>query len=220
MRALRLLATAALLLFSAPSFATTFTVLGWDLGEVVKVQFNNQARSFWTVQFHENVGGVVGTSFCADLSQTIGKAAYSNFVAYDPAAAGNQAFASGAPKRQFVFAATIADKWGNSLGWLESTLGVTHVQAITAVQAAVWEAVYGSAFSATSNSMSAGAFKAYQYVLGFKGYTGYGNTKLYYSRYNQDQLFTPPIPEPGAMFVFAAGALLVGHSLMRRRQQV
>ena len=218
MRSLRLLVLATLLLFAVPSFATSFSVLGWDAGEVVKVQFNGQARSFWTVQFHENVDGVVGTSFCADLSQTIGKTTYSNFVANDPAAAQNQAFASGTPKRQFVFAATIADKWGNSLGWLESKLGVTHVQAITGVQAAVWEAVYGNSFTAASSSMSAGAFKAFQYVLGFKGYVGYGKTQLYYSRWNQDQLFTPPVPEPSAMFVFAAGALLVGRSLLRRRQ--
>ncbi len=219
MRLLRFISTAALLLLAAPSFASTFTVLGWDAGEVINVKFNNQTKSFWTVQFHEDVDGVQGTSFCADLSQTIGKAAYSNFVAHDPAAAESQSFAAGPPVRKFVFAATIADKWGNSLSWLESHLGVTRVQAITGVQAAVWEAVYGSSFTATSASMSKGAFAAYEYVLGFNGYNGYGNTALYYSRTNQDQLFTPPVPEPSAMFVFGAGALLVGRSLLRRRKQ-
>jgi len=217
-RSLRILAIAAVVLLSAPAFAVSFQVTGWDLGETVRVTFLNQAHSFTTVQFHENVDGVVGTSFCADLSQYIGKATYTNFVAYDPAAAEKQSFAAGPPKRQFVFAATIADKWGNSLDWLQQNLGVTHVQAVTGVQAAVWEAVYGNSFSATSGSMSAGAFRVFAYVLGFKGYTGYGQTQLYYSRTNQDQLFTPPIPEPSAMFVFGAGALLVGRSLTRRRQ--
>jgi hypothetical protein len=210
---------AALMLLAAPSFASTFTVLGWDTGEVIKVQFNGQNKSYWTVQFHENVDGVVGTSFCADLSQVITKATYTNFVAYDPAVAGSQSFAAGPPARQFVFAATIADRWGNDLDWLQTQLGVTQVQAITGVQAAVWEAVYGTAFTATSASMSAGAYQVYTYVLGYKGYPGYGNTQLYYSRTNQDQLFTPPVPEPGAMVVFGAGALLVGRALKRRRQQ-
>ena len=217
MRSLRLLAMAALLLFAAPSFATTFTVTGWDLGQLIRVQFNGQNRAFWTVQFHEQVDGVVGTSFCADLSQVIGKNTYSNFAANDPAAAESAAFAAGTPQRKFVFAAKIADRWGNDLGWLQTNLGVTAAQSITGVQAAVWEAVYGTAFTATSSSMSAGAYSVYSYVLGSR-YSNYGHTTLYYSRTNQDQLFTPPIPEPSAMIVFGAGALLVGRTLLRRRQ--
>ncbi|MFI5321479.1 MAG: PEP-CTERM sorting domain-containing protein [Myxococcota bacterium] len=219
MRSLRLLATAAVLLLAAPSLAATFTVTGWDPGEVINVNFNNQSRSFWTVHFHETVGNVQGTSFCADLSQTISAGSFTNFVAYDPGAAESASFAAGPPARKFVFAATIADKWGNSLSWLENQLGVTQVQAITGVQAAVWEAVYGNKFTATSGSMSAGAYRVFGYVLGFKGYSGYGGTKLYYSSTRQDQLFTPPVPEPSAMFVFGAGALLVGRALLRRRQR-
>jgi hypothetical protein len=219
MRSLRVLAIAVLALLSAPAFAVSFQVTGWDLGETVRVAFNGQAHAFTTVQFHENVDGVIGTSFCADLSQVIGKTTYTNFTGYDPVNAGAQSFAGGKPARQFAFAATIADEWGNGLGWLESELGVTRVQAITGVQAAVWEAVYGDAFSATSSSMSGGAFRVFEYVLGFKAYDGYGSTQLYYSRTNQDQLFTPPVPEPSAMLAFAAGALLVGQTLLRRRQQ-
>ena len=217
MRFLRLLAMAALLLFAAPSFATSFTVTGYDLGEAIRVQFNGQSRTFWTAHFQEEVDGVVGTSFCADLSQTIGVSTYTSFAAYDPAAAESAAFATGTPQRKFVFAAKIADRWGNDLGWLQTNLGVTETQAITGVQAAIWEAVYGTAFSATSASMSAGAFQVYQHVLGSK-YSDYGRTLLYYSSTKQDQLFTPPIPEPSAMIVFGAGALLVGRTLMRRRQ--
>ena len=217
MRFLRLLAMAALLLFAAPSFATSFTVTGYDLGEAIRVQFNGQSRTFWTAHFQEEVDGVVGTSFCADLSQTIGVSTYTSFAAYDPAAAESAAFATGTPQRKFVFAAKIADRWGNDLGWLQTNLGVTETQAITGVQAAIWEAVYGNAFAATSASMSAGAFQVYQHVLGSK-YSDYGRTLLYYSSTKQDQLFTPPIPEPSAMIVFGAGALLVGRTLMRRRQ--
>lgn len=217
MRSLRLLALAALTLIAAPALASSFTVLGWDAGEVIRVSFNGQDRSFWAVQFKEEVDGVQGTSFCADLSQTIAKGTYTNFVPYDPAAAEGQPFATAAPPRTFVFAATIVDEWGDKLDWLTSALAITKVQAITGVQAAVWEAVYGGAFTATQASMSAGAYKAFEYVLGFKGYDGYGNTKLYYSPTNQDQLFTPPIPEPSALLAFGAGALLVGRSLLRRR---
>jgi hypothetical protein len=217
MRFLRLLTIAALLSFAAaPSFATSFTVLGWDAGEVVRVAFNNQARSFWTVQFHDEVDGVTGVSFCADLSQYITKATYTSFAAYDPAAAESQPFASGPPQRSFVWAAQIADRWANDLSQLVTTLGVTNAQAITGVQAAIWEAVYGNAFTATSSSMSGGAWSVYQYVLGHK-YSGYGRTLLYQSPTKQDQLFTPPVPEPSAMFVFGAGALLVGRSLLRRK---
>jgi hypothetical protein len=217
MRSLRLLAIAALLLFAAPSFATSFTVTGYDLGEAIRVQFNGQSRTFWTAHFQEKVDGVVGTSFCADLSQTIGKNTYTNFVATDPAAAESASFATGTPQRKFVFAAKIADRWGNDLGWLQANLGVTETQAITGVQAAIWEAVYGNTFTATSASMSAGAFQVFEYVLGSR-YSDYGHTQLYYSRTNQDQLFTPPIPEPSALLVFGAGALLVGSTLARRRQ--
>ncbi len=217
MRSLRLLAMSALLLFAAPSLATSFTVTGYDLGEAIRVQFNGQSRTFWTAQFQEEVDGVVGTSFCADLSQVIGVSTYTSFAAHDPAAAESAAFAAGTPQRKFVFAAKIADRWGNDLGWLQTNLGVTETQAITGVQAAIWEAVYGNAFAATSASMSAGAFQVYEYVLGSK-YSDYGRTLLYYSRTHQDQLFTPPIPEPSAMIVFGAGALLVGRTLMRRRQ--
>ena len=64
--------------------------------------------------------------------------------------------------------------------------------------------------------MSAGAYRVYEYVLGSR-YNSYGHTTLYYSRTNQDQLFTPPIPEPSAMIVFGAGVLLVGRTLLRRR---
>jgi len=208
----------ALALISAPALAVSFQVTGWDLGETVNATLSGQVRSFATAQFHVNVDGVIGTSFCADLAQHIGQATYASFSAYDPAAAESQSFA-GAPQRQFAFAATIADKWGNSLDWLQQNLGVTQVQAITGVQTAVWEAVYGDAFDAASSSMSAGAFRAFEYVLGFNGYQGYGQTQLYFSGSGQDQLFTPPVPEPSAMFVFGAGALLVGRSLVRRRRQ-
>ncbi|MBM4382074.1 MAG: PEP-CTERM sorting domain-containing protein [Deltaproteobacteria bacterium] len=209
---------AAMLLLAAPSFATSFTVLGWDAGEVVRVTFNSQARSFTTTQFHEQVDGVTGVSFCADLSQYITTATYTDFVAHDPAAAESQAFASGPPVRKFAWAAQIADRWANDLNELVTTLGVTNKQAITGVQAAIWEAVYGNAFTATAASMSGGAWSVYQHVLGHK-YASYGRTLLYHSPTKQDQLFTPPVPEPSAMFVFGAGALLVGRSLLRRKAE-
>lgn len=217
MRSLRALAAAALLLLSAPAFAVSFQVTGWDLGETIRVSFAGQARSFATAQFHEIVGGVIGTSFCADLSQTLGVGTYTSFTAYDPTLAESQSFAAGPPARRFAFAATIVDKWGNSLSWLESKLGVTRVQAISGVQAAVWEAVYGNAFTATSSSMSTGAYRVFEFVLGFRGYDGAGATQLYYSPTRQDQLFTPPVPEPSALVVFGAGALLIGRALRRRR---
>ena len=66
--------------------------------------------------------------------------------------------------------------------------------------------------------MSAGAFEVYEHVLG-SSYASYGKTVLYHSRVRQDQLFTPPVPEPSAMIVFAAGALLVGRTLLRRRRE-
>ena len=219
MRSLRILTMAALVLCSAPAFATTvFQVTGWDLGETVRATFNNQVRSIPTALFHEVVDGVTGTSFCADLSQFLGVGTYTSFSAFDPAQAETQPFAAGPPSRKFVWAAQIVDRWGNNLSVLASQLGVTQVQALTGVQVAVWEAVYGDAFTATSASMSANAFRVFSHVIGVK-YSGYGNTQLYYSSTRQDQLFTPPVPEPSAILAFGVGALLVGRSLLARRRQ-
>ncbi len=209
MRSLRLLPF-ALLLWAAPSLATTFEVLGWTAGHVVSVTFNGVNRNVLAAQFRENLDGVIGTSFCADLAQVIGKATYTDFVEYDPAAAEGASFANG---RKFVLAAQIVDAWSNKLGWLESKLGVTQADAITGIQLAVWEAVYGSAFAV--NFMTLGTQSVYSHVLG-ANYSSYGSTVLLYSRNKQDQLFTPPIPEPSAMIVFGAGVLLVGRALARR----
>jgi hypothetical protein len=207
----------AVALLSAPAFATTFQVTGWESGETVRVSFLGSTHSYATTQFHEIVDGVAGTSFCADLSQYINVGTYGDFGAYDPAAAESASFAY-SPRRRFVWAAQIADRWGNDIGWLTSNLGVTRMQAITGVQTAIWEAVYNGNFTATAASMSAGAWNAYQHVLGAT-YSGYGDTLLYHSRTRQDQLFTPPVPEPSAMIVFGTGALLVGRTLLRRRRQ-
>ena len=216
MRSLRILVLLAAALLGSPALATSFQVTGWELGETVNVTFLGSARSFATAQFHEVVDGVGGTSFCADLSQYVGVGTYTDFVAYDPTAAESQAFAS-SPTRRCAWAARIAGHGGNDSGWLSSSLGVTRVQAITGVQAAIWEAVYNGNFTATAASMSVGAWSAYQHVLG-ANYSGYGATMLYHSRTRQDQLFTPPVPEPSAMIVFGAGALLVAHRLLRRRR--
>lgn len=217
LRLLQTLTLSAVLLTAAPSFAVSFTVLGWDLGQTVGVEFNGTSRSVATALFRESVDGVLGTSFCTDLLQTISTGTYTDFVAYDPAVAdGMPSLDDPPPPRQFVFAAQISNAWSNNIDALASSLGVLKVDAITGVQVAIWEAVYGDAFSVTS--MSTGAQKAFDYVSGLS-YGSYGQTLLYFSPTRQDQLFSPPVPEPSAMLVFGAGALLVGRSLMRRRQQ-
>lgn len=215
MRSLRLLAIAALLLGAAPSFATTFSVLGWTPGESINVTLGGASRTVLTAQFNELLDGVAGTSFCVDLSQHINRGSFTEFVEYDPAAAESMPLADGSPPREFIFAAQIVEAWSSRFGELEATLSVTDVQVITGLQAAVWKAVYGSAF--TLNTLSAGARSVYDYVLR-QPYASYGNTTLLYSGTRQDQLFTPPIPEPSALLVFAAGALLVGRGLRRRLQ--
>jgi hypothetical protein len=216
-RLLQMLMLTAVLLVAAPSFAVSFTVLGWDLGQTVGVTLNGTSRSVATALFRESVDGVLGTSFCADLLQTISTGTYTDFIAYDPAVAdGMPSLDSPPPPRQFVFAAQISNAWSNDIDALAATLGVLKVEAITGVQTAIWEAVYGDAFSVTS--MSAGAQKAFAYVSGLS-YDGYGQTLLYVSGTRQDQLFTPPVPEPSAMLVFGVGAALVGRTLWRRRAQ-
>jgi hypothetical protein len=215
MRSLRWLATAAVLLFAAPSFAVTFQVLGWQAGESINVTFDGANRSVLTAQFQELLDGVAGSSFCVDLSQYINRGTFSDFVVYDPTAAEGEAFADGPPERQFTLAAQIVNAWANDIGALASQLGVSEVQVVTGVQAAVWEAVYGDAFAV--NTMSDGAQSVYDFVLG-RQYDGYGATVLVYSRTRQDQMFTPPVPEPSAVLLFGTGALLVGRSLRRRLQ--
>lgn len=215
MRSFRLLAMTALLLAAAPSFATSFSVLGWTTGESIGITFAGVKQSVTTAQFHDVLDGVAGNSFCVDLSQYLNKGTFSEFVEYDPSAGEHQAFAGGATPRHFVLAAQIADAWSNRLGWLQTQLHVTPVQVITGLQAAIWEAVYTNKFTATK--MSTGAQSVFSYVLG-RHYTGYGDTTLLYSRLRQDQLFTAPVPEPSALLAFGVGALLVGGALVRRRR--
>jgi hypothetical protein len=215
MRSFRWLVTAAVLLSAAPSFAATLQVLGWQAGESINVAFNGSSRSVLTAHFQELLDGVAGSSFCVDLSQYINRGSFSDFVVYDPTAAEGEAFADGPPQREFTFAAQIVNAWANNIGALASQLGVSEVQVVTGVQAAVWEAVYGDAFAV--NAMSDGAKSVYDFVLG-RQYDGYGATVLLYSRTRQDQMFTPPVPEPSAVLLFGAGVLLVGRSLRRRLQ--
>jgi hypothetical protein len=218
MRLLQMLLFSVGLLAAAPSLATPtiFEVTGYDLGRTVGITLDGASRTVATALFYERVDGVAGTSFCADLLQTISRGTYYDFVAIDPTAAESEGFAAAPPPREFAFAARIASAWSNDIDALAASLGVLKVDAITGVQVAIWEAVYGGAFSVTS--MSDAAWKVYEYVSA-ADYSGYGDTLLYYSPTRQDQLFTPPVPEPSAMLAFGVGALLVGRSLLRRRQQ-
>jgi hypothetical protein len=219
LRLLQMLSFAFCASLAAPVLATPatpFEVLGYDLGRNVGIVIDGTSRTVATALFYERVDGVTGTSFCTDLLQTISRGTYYDFVAIDPATAESEGFAAAPPPRKFVFAAEISGAWSNNIDALASSLGVLKVDAITGVQVAIWEAVYGDEFSVSS--MTDAAWKVYQHVIHID-YAGYGNTLLFYSPTRQDQLFTPPVPEPSAMLAFSVGALLVGRALLRRRHE-
>ncbi len=213
MRAIHWLLLPTLLATASPALATPFTVLGWENGLSVSVNLSGANMSVLAVQFHEDLAGVIGTSFCTELTQHIGTGGPWEFTVYDPTVA-ETAIGGGDPSRSFVWAAQISNAWANGLDALDALAGVTRAEAITGVQLAVWEAVYGDAF--TINAMTAGTQSVYDYVL--HPYSGYGSTVIVASSVRQDQLFTPPVPEPGAIAVFGLGALLVGEAVRRRQR--
>jgi hypothetical protein len=97
------------------------------------------------------------------------------------------------------------------------TTGITRAQAITGVQAAIWQGIYGGNMVSRS-SLSAGARLVYDEIMRSRD-TGTDNSWIAEFRGYQDQVWgggTRPIPEPSAALVFGLGTLVTGTVLRRR----
>jgi hypothetical protein len=96
------------------------------------------------------------------------------------------------------------------------TTGITRVQAITGVQAAIWQGIYGGNMVDRS-SLSAGAQTVYDRIMSTQ-YTGESNSLIVELRLRQDQVITGqnPVPEPSAALVFGFGTLVAGCALRQR----
>ncbi len=209
----RSLALAALaLLFSAPGAAASFTVHGYELGE--RIQLTNN-RQVYTALFDVSLDADRGISFCVDLDTYIGVGTY------EVRDVGNaQVFvgpSSEAP-RDFGWAGLVMDKYGVDVDGL-TTPFVTRTQAITGIQAAIWEGIYGGGVVVAS-SLSGGARNVYDRIVSEVQGTpvqGPSSSVIVELAGNQDQVFSNPVPEPGAALVFSIGALILRGATRRRK---
>ncbi len=199
----------AALLCAGPAAATTFTVHGWELGEKIDL---TDGRRVWTAILDVDIDGEAGVAFCVDLDAYISTSAYDVRALLDP-------FTSPSPSdetpRDFAWAGHVMESFGLGLDALVST-AITRSQAITGVQAAIWEGIYGGGI-VEALSMSTGAQSIFYQIMGSTPGAPQGTSVIVDLAGNQDQIASQPIPEPSAALVFGIGALLVAGVRRRRR---
>ena len=204
-----LVALAATVLGSSAAQATGFTVHGYQLGE--RIALTNGTRVH-TAQFDVSVENLARhvPSYCVDLYTQIGVGQYDARGVLDAdtavAPAGEQA-------RNFAWAGHVMENFGANVNSLVTT-GITRVQAITGVQAAIWQGIYGGN-TILRSSLSAGARTIYDRIMRSQ-FSGDSDSLVVELRGRQDQVIHHPVPEPSAALVFGFGTLVAG-SLLRRR---
>lgn len=214
-----LLATASLLV-AAPALALDFQVHGYDLGERIQLQ---SGRNVWTAEFDVSIETVADhvSSFCVDLDTYIGVGTYSGANVMDALTAAHGPSPSG--PRDFGWAGHVMTHFGNDLGQFVGG-AITRDHAITGVQAAIWEGLYGGTDDTINrNSLSGGAQSVFDRVMGewntiaWRDAPGFDALVVDLPN-NQDQIIavTNPVPEPSAALVFGLGTVVAG-SFVRRR---
>lgn len=204
-------------LLAAPAAATTFTVHGYELGERITLE---SGRRVWTAQFDASLDDVRGISYCVDLDTYINVGSFDVRDVLDPATSGSPGFER---PRDFAFAGAVMDGFGFDVDMLTGAT-VTRKQAITGVQAAIWDGIYGGGIVALA-SLTDGARSVYDRIMSetlgarqqLDGPAPEGRSVIVEMVGKQDQVFTNPVPEPGAALAFALGALLVRGAASRRR---
>lgn len=205
---------AAVLLGASSSQAAGFTVHSYELGE--RITLTNGTR-VWTAQLDVSVENVAShiPSFCVDVYTSIGVGQYDTRSILD---ADTGVAPAGERARNFAWAGHVMETFGGDIASL-ATGGITRAQAITGVQAAIWQGIYGGNM-VTRSSLSAGARSIFDRIMRT---TFAGTTDAYVAEFRgaQDQVYnghrpTNPIPEPSAAMVFGVGSLVVG-SVLRRR---
>jgi hypothetical protein len=197
------------LILASQASAASFTVTDYTLGHQVSYVLNGESDRNWTAQLEATLDGVIGTSFCVDLRQSIYLGRFEGEV-YDPSALGGL---------DYLSAAAIAHSWANQLGKLADRLGVSYRDAVTGVQVAIWQNLYHDALLVDLERLgreNPGSLAALNFLSG-QELSRPGEEKVVLFKYRQDQVFTPSIPEPTALLCFGAGGLLIGATLRRKR---
>ncbi len=204
---------AAALIGASSAQATAFTVHSYELGE--RILLTNGTR-VWTAQLDVSIENVAShvPSFCVDVFTQIGVGQYDTRDILD---ADTAVAPSGERARNFAWAGHVMETYGADIASL-ATGNITRAQAITGVQAAIWQGLYGGNMISRS-SLSAGARSIFDEIMRT---TFTGTTDAYIAEFRgvQDQIYngprpTNPIPEPSAALVFGVGTLVAG-SVLRR----
>ncbi len=199
----------------APASALGFKVHGYDLGERIELL---DGRRVWTAELDVSLEKVADhvASFCVDIDSDITTGLYSTIGVYDASTAPAGPAPTGA--RDFAWAGHVMQTYGHDVDLLVGT-GVTRDQAITGVQAAIWERLYAGPIIRLS-SLSVGARTVFDRIIDDVPPFATGALIIDLPR-NQDQVIahpSHPVPEPSAALVFGLGTVVAG-SFVRRRSR-
>ncbi len=202
---------AAALLSAGSSQATGFTVHSYELGERITLTNGTRVHTAMLDVSVENLVSHV-PSFCVDVFTpiTVGEYDARGILDADTAVA-----PTGERARNFAWAGHVMETFGNEIASLVTT-GITRSQAITGVQAAIWQGIYGGNMIVRT-SLSTGARAIYDRIMRTQ-IDGTGDSLIVELRGRQDQVIVGPhpVPEPSAALVFGFGTLVAG-SVLRRR---
>lgn len=207
---------AAAVLGATSAQATGFTVHSYELGERIRLTNGTQVT---TAQLSVSVENWVSRvpSFCVDVFTPIGVGQYDTRGLLD---ADTAVAPAGERARNFAWAGHVMTTYGQDVARLV-TAGITRVQAITGVQAAIWQGIYGGNMISRA-SLTFGAQRVYDSILASRD-NGIDNSWIAEFQGTQDQVFVgprpgaSPVPEPGAALIFGLGTLVTGTVLRRRR---
>ncbi len=215
-------AALAVLFFTLPALALDFKVHGYDLGE--RIELTN-GRKVYTAEFDVSLDGVADhlASFCVDLDTYLG---VGEFSVRDVLDAYNDPSPADEAARDFAWAGHVMDRYGFDVDQLVTT-DVSRDQAITGVQAAIWEGLYGLD-RVEADSLSNGARAIFDRIMA--DYTnlmnpdgswafGDGPALVVEMVGKQDQVISAPVPEPGAALVFGLGSVIAGSAARRRERR-
>ncbi|MAG29274.1 MAG: hypothetical protein CL908_00075 [Deltaproteobacteria bacterium] len=202
---------ATVLLVAAPAFSLGFTVHGYELGERIELM---SGRQVWTAQLDVSLESVADhvAAFCVDLDSHIG---IGDYDARDVLAASATSSPADEAPRDFAWAGHVMSHFGYDVDQLIDG-GVTRVQAITGVQAAIWDGLYGGGI-VNADSLSMGARSIFEAILDSE-IDAVGSALVIDLVGNQDQVISGPVPEPSAALVFGLGAVVAGGAIRRRQR--
>jgi hypothetical protein len=197
--------------------ASSLTVNGYTLGEMVDVIGSGRAGYVNTAELDVTLNGVNGYSYCVDLAQDIGVGTSTNWTLREAEASDG-----------VIRAAWLVDHFRPTSD--ASAWGATKATSIAALQVAVWEVLadtpgnynlYDGSFRIAAGGASAGVMSLARNFLGElenASMDGFTTDSIWaYNPTRQDQIFVNPIPEPSSILLFSAGAGLVAFAAKRKR---